>query len=75
VQVTGTTRDGTFLIKNGKLDRPIKNMRATPAILEAFARVEDMAKERVLYPQYNSVMLVPGMKLAGFPLSEDTDEG
>jgi len=75
VQVTGTTRDSTFLIKNGKIDRPIKNMRATPAILEAFTKVEGIAKERVLYPQYTSVMFVPGMKLAGFPLSEDTDEG
>jgi len=75
VQVTGTTRDGTFLIKKGKIDRPIQNMRATPAILESFANVEAIAKERIVYPQFASVMLVPGMKLQGFPLSEDTEEG
>jgi len=75
VQVTGTTLDGTFLIKGGKIDRPIKNMRATPALLEMFGRVEAIAQERVVYPQFNSLMLVPGIKVTGFPLSEDTEEG
>ncbi len=75
VQMTGTTLDGTFLIKDGKIDRPITNMRATPALLEMFANVEAIARERVVYPQFNSLMLVPGMKVKGFPLSEDTEEG
>jgi len=75
VQVTGTTRDGTFLIKGGAIDRPIKNMRVTPAILELFANVEAIAAERVLYPQYSSIMLVPGMKVGKFALTEDTEQG
>ena len=75
VQVTGTTRDGTFLIKGGVIDKPIKNMRATPAILDVFANVEAIAQERVLYPQYSSVMLVPGMKVRKFALSEETEQG
>lgn len=75
VQMTGTTLDGTFLIKGGKIDQPITNMRATPALLEMFARAEAVARERVVYPQFNSVMLVPGMKINGFSLSEDTKEG
>lgn len=75
VQMTGTTLDGTFLIKDGKITQPIVNMRATPALLEMFGKVEAIAAERIVYPQYNSVMLVPGMKINGFELSEDTEEG
>ena len=75
VQITATTLDGTFLIKDGNIGQPIRNMRATPALLEMFANVEAIAKERIVYPQFNSVMLVPGMKINEFPLSEDTKEG
>jgi len=75
VQMTGTTLDGTFLIKDGKIAHPIINMRATPALLEMFGRVEAIADERIVYPQFNSVMLVPGMKITVFALGEDTDEG
>jgi len=74
VQMTGTTLDGTFLIKNGTISQPIVNMRATPKLLEMFGRVESISKERIVYPQYNSVMLVPAMKISGFELSEDTEE-
>ena len=32
------TRDGTFLIENGQVTRPLKNLRFTQSILEAFGR-------------------------------------
>ncbi len=72
-QVTGSTRDGTFLIANGRVAKPIRNLRATPAILEAFGRVEAISRERVLYPQYSTVMFVPTMKIAAMPFVEDTE--
>ncbi len=74
VQMTGTTLDGTFAIRDGKLDHPVTDMRATPALLEMFSRVKAISRERVVYPQFNSVMLVPAMKIADFPLSEDVEE-
>ena len=70
-QVTASTRDGTFLIESGKISKPIKNLRATPAILEAFARAEQIGRERVLYPQYSVVMSVPAMKITTMPFAED----
>jgi predicted Zn-dependent protease len=70
-QVTASTRDGTFLIENGELSRPVRNLRATPAILESFAQVEQIGRERVLYPQYSTIMYVPAMKIAGMPFLED----
>lgn len=72
-QVTGSTRDGTFLIANGRVAKPIRNLRATPAILEAFGRAEMISRERALYPQYSTVMYVPTMKIAAMPFVEDTE--
>ncbi len=72
-QVTGTTRDGTFLIENGKIGAAIKNMRINQSILEAFANAEMISKTRELYPQYSVAMLVPAMKINNFGL--ETTEG
>ena len=46
---TGMTRDGTFRIKNGKIEHGIKNLRFTESMLEAFKRVIAISKERELY--------------------------
>jgi PmbA protein len=43
--LTGMTRDGTFLIENGQITRPLKNLRFTQSILEAFSRVEMLGSE------------------------------
>jgi predicted Zn-dependent protease len=64
--VTGTTRDGTFLIENGKIKSAVKNMRIGQSILEAFSNVEMMSKDRKLCPQYGVVMYVPSMKIKEF---------
>jgi len=64
--VTGTTRDGTFLIENGKIKSAVKNMRIGQSILEAFSNVELMTKERKLCPQYGVLMYVPAMKINKF---------
>jgi predicted Zn-dependent protease len=64
--VTGTTRDGTFLIEKGKITRAVKNMRIGQSILEAFSNVELIAKTRKVCPQFGVVMLVPAMKISKF---------
>jgi predicted Zn-dependent protease len=70
-QLTATTRDGTFLIENGAVTKPVQNMRVTPPILESFARAEQIGRARIPYPQYSVVMYVPGMKIAGMQFLED----
>ncbi len=67
-QVTGTTRDGTFLIENGRIGPAVKNMRMSQSILTAFANAEMISSTRELYPQYSVVMLVPAMKINNFAL-------
>ncbi len=66
--VTGTTRDGTFLIENGEITSAVENMRMSQSILEAFSNATMLSKQRKLYPQYSVVMLVPAMKVDNFNL-------
>lgn len=64
--VTGTTRDGTFLIENGKLVAPIVDMRIAQSMLEAFNNVDAVSSERRLVPKYGSLMYVPALKISDF---------
>jgi predicted Zn-dependent protease len=72
--VTGTTRDGTFYIKNGKIAHPIKNMRTNQSILEAFSNIELLSKTRIVYPQYSVLMKIPAMKINNFNLIAEEED-
>jgi PmbA protein len=67
-QITGMTRDGTFLIEKGKITRPLKNLRFTQSILEAFANVEAIsAKLKVVKDDWNALgTTVPALKIRNF---------
>jgi predicted Zn-dependent protease len=43
--LTGVTRDGTFLIEDGRVTRPIEDMRMTDTILGVLERCEDMSSK------------------------------
>ena len=64
--VTGTTRDGTFLIENGKITAPVTDMRISQSMLEAFNNVEALSKQRRLVPKFGVLMYVPAMKIDNF---------
>ena len=64
--VTGTTRDGTFMIENGKVTTPVTDMRINQSMLEAFNNVELLSKMRRLVPKYGVLMYVPAMKINDF---------
>ncbi|MEA2439675.1 MAG: hypothetical protein QOH76_1099 [Thermoleophilaceae bacterium] len=40
--LTGVTRDGTFLIEDGRVTRPIEDMRMTDSVLGVLERCEDL---------------------------------
>jgi len=65
LQVTGLTRNGTFLIENGKLTKPIATVRFTESLLDAFNHITAISKERELISGFGA-MLVPGVKIEGF---------
>jgi predicted Zn-dependent protease len=45
VILTGLTRDGTFLIENGEISKPIVNMRFTDSMLSAFKNIPMIGKQ------------------------------
>ncbi|MEJ2211022.1 MAG: TldD/PmbA family protein, partial [Anaerolineae bacterium] len=50
VVITGMTRDGTFLIENGELAYPVKNLRFTQSYLEALNHVGLIGAEPRMLP-------------------------
>jgi PmbA protein len=46
--ITGMTREGTFLIENGSITHPVKDLRFTQSIVEALANVLQVSRERRL---------------------------
>jgi predicted Zn-dependent protease len=67
--LTGMTRDGTFLIENGKIVGPVTNLRFTEAVLEAFARTAGLTRARRLVEEG---VLCPAMKISGFRFTGTT---
>ena len=75
-QLTGMTRDGTFLIENGKVTRPIKNMRFTQSVMEAFATATGLTRETKLQAgddyDFTPAYRVPAMRLESFNFTSVT---
>ena len=46
--LTGMTRDGTFLVEDGQVVGPVRNLRYTENVLEALGRVDGMSERGCL---------------------------
>lgn len=66
---TGMTRDGTFLIEDGRVVGPVKNLRFTQSIPEALSGAEMIGRELKL----ERGALVPALKLSKFRFSSATE--
>jgi predicted Zn-dependent protease len=67
--MTGLTREGTFLIEDGHVTAPVKTMRFTQSLLDAFSRVLGVSKERRLVAdptQELGCAVMPALHLAAF---------
>ena len=72
VLITGMTRDGTFLIENGEITRPVRNFRFTTSYLDALNNVRAIGSETKLFrndwsgvAQRVPALLVDGFKFTG----------
>jgi PmbA protein len=63
VVVTGMTRDGTFLIENGRITAPIKNLRFTQSYVDALNEVEAIGREARLLPAIAGHSRVPALHI------------
>jgi predicted Zn-dependent protease len=72
--ITGMTRDGTWLIENGEVAHPVKNLRFTQSILGALSDVRAIGKETVLASEFFfAATRVPALALGSFNFSSASD--
>lgn len=66
--LTGMTKDGTFLIEDGEVTRPVRNLRFTQSVPEAFSSIEAVADTtRLLSAEYSGIWCrAPALRIAGF---------
>ena len=65
--MTGMTRDGTFLVENGEISNPVKNLRFTQSYVEALKCTEMVGQEtRLMLNEVGFATSVPAMKVGRF---------
>lgn len=70
--LTGMTRDGTFLVENGKIQCGIRNFRFNQSLIEMLSSVEAMSKPMRSSGEESFDMVAPAMKVRGFNFTEVT---
>jgi PmbA protein len=70
--VTGMTRDGTFLIENGKIQCGLRNFRFNQSLISMLSNVEAMSDPVRASGEESFDMVVPAMKVREFNFTEAT---
>ncbi|MCL2497858.1 MAG: TldD/PmbA family protein [Symbiobacteriaceae bacterium] len=70
--LTGITRDGFFLVENGKITKAVRNMRFTESMLKAFSQIEEIASDGERLGAMMGSSYVPGMKITDFHFTGKT---
>ncbi len=70
--VTGMTRDGTFLVENGKVQCGLRNFRFNESLISMLSKVEAMSVPVRACGEESFDMVVPAMKVGEFNFTEAT---
>jgi PmbA protein len=70
--VTGMTRDGTFLVEDGKVKQGIRNFRFNESLIHMLSNVEAMSAPLRACGEESFDMVVPAMKIRDFNFTEVT---
>ena len=70
--LTGMTRDGTFLVEGGKVQRGIRNLRFNESLIHMLQNVEAMGEPVRASGEESMDMVVPAMKVRDFNFTEVT---
>jgi len=68
--LTGMTRDGTFLVEDGRIVHPVRNLRYTENVLEALGRIDGMSRKLTLVP---GPCVVPTVRIKGVQFTGTTE--
>ncbi len=70
--LTGMTRDGTFLVENGRVQCGIRNFRFNESLIHMLSNVESMSTPVRASGEESFDMVVPAMKVRDFNFTEVT---
>jgi predicted Zn-dependent protease len=77
--VTGTTRDGTFLIEDGRISRPVHDVRFTDGVLRILAATEALTAAQRLVGEadfygrrFARGVVCPALRAQGFRITGAT---
>jgi len=70
--MTGMTRDGLFLVENGRVTRAVRNFRFNQSLIEMLKNVELLGPAVRATGEESFEMVVPAMKVHDFHFSEVT---
>jgi len=70
--LTGMTRDGTFLVENGKVVCGVRNFRFNQSLIDMLSNVEQMSTPVRTSGEESFDMVVPAMKVREFNFTEVT---
>jgi PmbA protein len=70
--VTGMTRDGSFLVENGRITTGIRNFRFNQSLLEMLSNVEQLGPAVRAAGEESFEMVAPAMKIRNFHFTEVT---
>jgi predicted Zn-dependent protease len=75
VKVTGMTKDGLFLVEDGRITSPVRNLRFTQSYLQALAAVDGVSRERraVDGDGYLGTIVVPTLRIGAFDFTGTTE--
>jgi predicted Zn-dependent protease len=69
VMLTGLTRDGLFLVENGKVTRPIKNFRWNDSPLLMLSRLEEIGRAE----RTSAGQVMPALRVRDFNVASTSD--
>ena len=73
VTMTGMTRDGTFLIENGEIVAPVRDLRFTQSYLEALNNVDMISRATKLVRDSSAANRVPDLKISRWAFTGSTE--
>ncbi len=69
VTITGLTRDGVFLVEDGRITQPVQNFRYNESPVNVLAKVDAMTKETFRVRAYGSTWRVPALRTHDFTMA------
>jgi PmbA protein len=69
---TGMTRDGTFLVEDGRISAGLRNFRFNQSLIEMLSNVESLSRSQRTSGEESMDMVVPAMKVRDFNFTEVT---